>query len=473
MSTKPFPYQKETVAQIQKFGGRALLALEQGLGKSACSLWWMRRHMKGGATVVVCPAYLKTNWQREVVKHLGRNAHVFGTTKPPKRLPRMVDRNAIYILNYDVLHAWVDYLDALKVKLYVFDEGHYLGNPSSRRTRYARALSKRAKYVHVLTGTPIPSKVRQLWPILDIVIPAKRPGQRKFYRRYCGPKLTSFGWTFDGATRLKELHKRLVQTCMIRRRKDEVMKDLPPITHTVIPLPIVRPREYAEAERDLVRWLMKTRPNRANRARKDERRLRFNYLRQLTAELKMPNVRKWVEDFTAESGEKLVAFGVHREKVMDVLHSWFPKTSVLVTGKTAAAKRMELFDQFNSDRKTRVLFGNVQAAGTGWNCTATSDVAIVEPPWTPGELEQAAARAHGQFRGKRGRPCTVYFLVGVGTVDEELLKILQAKAKVVDEAIDGGKTVNKLEVMDKLEEVLLAKAGRKQWGGSGKRRRSK
>ena len=465
--TTPYKYQKVGVKKIvDRFGGRALLADEMGLGKTPQALWsaqkLRRRSKRKKSVIIVCPANLKWQWQREAEKHARINATILEGRTPGKK-PLVDGRH--YIINYDILgregrwrRTWLNKLKDLKPGTVIIDEVQYISNPQTVRTRAVRALCKRVPYVIGLGGTGgLENCPAELFPILNIIAPETFDSFHTFAMRYCAPRRTFWGWEFKGATNLGELHELLKETCMVRRLKKNVLKDLPPKQRSVIPVNIENKKEYQEAETDFIKWLRKKSKRKASRASSAERLVQVGYLKRLAAQLKMKSVYEWIDNFLSGGEEKLIVFGVHRS-VLNALHERYRGQSVLVTGSTTGRKRQEAVDRFNGNRKCRLFFGNINAAGVGWSCTSASTVLFVELSWTPGKHVQAEDRIHGIKRGVKGRRAAVYYLVARGTIEEKLVALLQSKQDIIDQTLDGKLRVSNFDILDQLETELLRAA---------------
>jgi SWI/SNF-related matrix-associated actin-dependent regulator 1 of chromatin subfamily A len=167
--------------------------------------------------------------------------------------------------------------------------------------------------------------------------------------------------------------------------------------------------------------------------------VKIEKLKQLAVKAKLPAVVKWVEDFL-DSDEKLVTFATHIN-TLDRLEDKFKSISVRIDGGTSntirkdgSSKRNELVHEFQDNPKTRILLGNIKAAGVGLNLTAASSVAIIELPWTPAEVDQAVDRCH-----RIGQKDTVnaYFLLVKGTIEEEIANLLDSKRITITSILDG------------------------------------
>ncbi len=446
MPTKPFNYQKEGVRAIEGFDGRALLADDMGLGKTLQVLWWMRRN-KPSPVVIVCPASLKWNWQNEANKHMNLNTHVIEGRCRGKRNPLRHCRTII--INYDILESWLDHLIEIEPEAIVLDETHYVKNPRAARSKACRELCRNAPQVIAVSGTPLTNKPAELWHTLKLVRPDMFPKFVPFARRYCRYRLTRWGWQYSGAQRLDELHEKLRDQVMIRRRKADVLKDLPPKTLTVTPVQITKPREYQQALQSFKTWLRQNH-NKNIKSQRAERLVKHGYLLRLAAELKLPTVFNWIDSFLNESDEKLIVFGVHHN-ILKPLHARYHQ-SVIINSTVTGRKRQLAVDRFQNNRKTRILFGNIQAAGVGLNMTAASNVVFVELPWTPAEVNQAIDRAH-----RIGQKAHVQatFLVAKGTVEEKLCNLLQSKQVILSATLDGHKGATDLDILRQLEREII------------------
>lgn len=448
-SPTPYKFQERGIRKINRFDGRALLADEMGLGKTAQALWYAKRYLKRGPIVVVCPASIKWNWEREVKHFVQMRTRILEGTRPEELRPR---QDTVYILNYDILGPWLPHLIALDPRLIIGDEIHYCKSRQAKRTKYMRQLVEACPRFVAISGTPMTNRPAELWSILNMIDPKRWSSFWAFANRYCKPEHTPWGIKYNGADNLDELHDILKAELMIRRKKSQVLKELPPKTQVLLPVELSNRKEYKEAETDLVTWLLKTAPNRANKARKNERKIRFQYLKGLVGRGKMKSIKEWIDNYLEESPSKLIMFGVHRA-VMQAYHEMYDRSSVLVNGSVKGRDRQRAFDQFVKNKRCRVFFGNIQAAGVGWNGTVANTVGFAEFGWTPGEHTQAIDRAH---RIGQKDNVTAYFLFAQNTVDEHLIKMIAKKQRVLDQALDGGKVEEGLDdTLDLLEDILI------------------
>ena len=202
---------------------RAILADDMGLGKTRQSVLAMHQAQPEGPYLVVCPAAVKINWAREIALVLpAAEIAIVGPALVPEP-----GYTGWVVINYDILakhplaaHAWSGL---------VFDEAHYLKNYRSQRHRLSLDLVKAVgdeAVVHLLTGTPLTSRPRDLFPLLQLARHALGRSFVSFAKRYCDGYKGDYGWVADGASNIEELTVQL-HGIMLRRTKAEVL-DLPP-----------------------------------------------------------------------------------------------------------------------------------------------------------------------------------------------------------------------------------------------------
>ena len=445
MST-PFEFQQIDVRQLSKWGGRGVIAHEMGLGKTFSALLYANQNPEARPVVVVCPMSVKYAWQREAETHFGMRAEVLEGTRPPSKLPR----SSLYIVNYDILgqrHAersgpgWVSILkEQANPQIVVADEAQMCGSVTSKRTKWTRELCKGVPHTIALSGTPLTNRPVELWPILNIIRPTLFPNRWAFIRRYCNPKRTPWGWDFSGSSNLEELNKILTDPehgCLLRRKKCDVLQDLPAKTRTIVPLPLSRPSEYALAVKDFRSWLKIHAPGKSESALRAQALTRIGYLKRLCAELKLKAAFDWLDDYLASGDGKIIVFGVHQKVLLPTLER-YGKGAVLLDGSVTGRARQEAVDRFNRDPECRVLVGNIRAAGTGWSARNCSVTAFLELDWTPGSHAQAEDRTHGIARGREGYVSQSIYLLARGTIEEKLAELLRKKQEVLNAVLDAG-----------------------------------
>jgi len=420
-------------------------------------LYWGYRTKKARPIIVVCPASVKWNWEREAAHHLGMLSRVLEGRRPPKRGFGLAPP-PLLIINYDILIGWLDFLKALEPKAVFIDECHNIKNQETLRSFAVRQLCQGVPHVIGMSGTPITNRPAELWPILNILLPHLYPSFFAFALRYCRPRRMPWGkWSYGGAKNLDELHAKLKKQCMIRRLKKDVLKDLPEKTRTVIPVRLERDRmkEYREASRDFLGWLKGISPERAKRAARAEALTKVGYLMRLAARHKVPNIFEWIDNFEEEGSGKLVIFSVNTPMIR-ALERRYKGKSVTVDGSVIGRYRLKAVDEFHHEKSCRFLFGHYKSAGEGINLTCASTVLRVDFPWTPGAMLQAEDRIH---RMGQKNASMIYDLVALDTIETDVCRLLEDKQKVLSDVLDGGANeADDLSIATDLLNLMIMKA---------------
>lgn len=419
------------------------MSFDTGLGKTHTAILHAHRNPSLRPVIIVCPGYLKWQWQSEVTTVLGEHSEVIEGLNPRRSYFSL--QQPILIINYEILHKWVKTLRRLKPKIIILDECQRVCNRTARCTQATQALVKKVPHLLALSATPFTKKPAQLWTILNMLCPEKFPNFFPYAWKFCKPEKKFGKWRFDGAENLDILHKRLLKWCMIRVRKQDVFKDLPPKIRLVVPLELKSRTEYNQELSALKKMVG---------LGKKERNQAFSQIekiKQVIAQEKLPQVYEWIDNFLETTEEKLLIFGVH-QKVVKQIHDRYKDSSVLVFGDINPKRRQLAVHKFQKSKKCRLFVGNIQAGGVGLNLTAASQVAFVELPWNPSDVSQAEDRCFGRVSDLHG--ATVHFILGKGTIEEWLCKTIQKKQRILDAVLDNGKVELSFDVFNEFLEML-------------------
>jgi SWI/SNF-related matrix-associated actin-dependent regulator 1 of chromatin subfamily A len=435
----------------------ALLADDMGLGKTRQAIIAAHEAHPYGRILIVCPASVKLNWAREIHAVLGaQDVSILGRDDGLARWT---------IVNYDRLRSHRTELSSEDWDCLIVDEAHYLKNRHSQRSLLVlggehrprkrgklppgriRGLVERAERVILLTGTPITNRPLDLFPLLRAIGHPLGDDLMRYALRYCAAFQTEWGWDMGGASHLDELHEQLGDV-LLRRCKDEVL-DLPPKLRTYMPVEVDLVA-YRKVWLDYVQML-------AKRKRRVPRALllaEVAKLRHAAALAKIPAAIAHVEA-VLEAGEKVIVFTCHTA-VVEALTQRFGPQAVRLTGADSAAQRQEAVDAFQQDPEVRVFVGNLVAAGVGVSLTAATQVLFVDYSFVPAEHLQAEDRP---YRIGQQNAVTVTYLSAVGTLDEEIERLLAQKLGVVSEAIEGQLPRFQDSFLDDLLAVLAKEPG--------------
>jgi SNF2 family DNA or RNA helicase len=358
----------------------------------------------------------------------------------------------VLVVGYSNIKAWEQQLK--NHAGYVFDESHYCKSLDAQRTKAAIKVAKTAPddgVVLCLTGTPVTNKPAEYAAQLEILNKIGDFGGRwGFYRRYCNAFRDRFGqWNIEGHSNLDELNERLRGNCYIRRTKDQVLDELPPVRHhrMVVDGTVAGMKEYRKAEQDIVEYLMERARQIAEelglppgsaavrarmRAEGNEHLVRIGVLRKLAARAKMPAVTELVESYLNE-GKKVVLAAHHRE-IVDELASKYGNLKIQGQMKVEEVERHKAAFQDLPASEAPSIVLSIQAAKTGHTLTAAQDVVFVELPFTWADIEQTYSRCHRL--GQKGSVSAIFVLCS-DTIDEQMYELVERKREIVGTAVDG------------------------------------
>jgi SWI/SNF-related matrix-associated actin-dependent regulator 1 of chromatin subfamily A len=482
-----YPFQGAGVRYLETANGNAIIADEQGLGKTVQAIAYAKRNVafdRGEMVLYVVPSNVKYNWASEILHWLAGTP--LNDTKLIRRLRRegRVQVNGVevsvlagkpngnttscvaqhVIVNYDVLSAWEDILKAAGYALIVADEAHNLKNEKAGRTKAFEAIASGIARKVLLTGTPVLNRPRDLWNLLKIIDSDTWHDFFKFHKRYTNAEQkwagrAGYKWDFSGASNTDELHSRLDGHQWIRRLKSDVLKDLPPKQRTLVPLDIdeTSRRAYERVERECAKMLPTSggKVAAAQDMDRDERAVviaQITRLRVAVGEAKVKAVCDWVEDLV-ESVGKVVVFAHHRS-VVGALAEKF--NALRIDGSVSPAKRTEIVAEFQSNPEARVIVCSIQAASVGITLTAAHHVVLAERVWRAKDHDQAEDRCH---RIGTTESVTAWYLDVPDTFDEAMRAINDWKAKVADEIVDGTEEAEAESALQMALDYFAEKAG--------------
>jgi SWI/SNF-related matrix-associated actin-dependent regulator 1 of chromatin subfamily A len=416
------PFQRAGVAYALQ-SRRLFLADEQGLGKTVQALAALE---EDGAfpAVVICPASLKLNWEREAEHWLPhRSVHV--VMGGGKAIPKA----EITILNYEIVHAHRERLAISRPKALILDESHYVKNPTAKRTRAVRKLAENlpeGAFKLALTGTPVMNHPDELIAQLRILGRLEEFGSGARFKR-----------RFQGAGAEERIHWHLRRTCFVRRLKKDVLPQLPEKRQVVVPVALDNERDYRLAEKDVVAWLqeqpLELGELEAKKAAmlRAERLAQLNVLRRVAARGKLGAALAWIDDFL-ESEEPLVVFAGHRE-VQEALVQRFPE-AVHVVGDDSVPAREAAVRAFQEPDGPQLMVCSTRVGGQGITLTRASNVAFLDLEWSPAMHDQAEDRTH---RIGQRDAVTAWYLLAAETIDEDMASVLARKRGIVGAVTDG------------------------------------
>lgn len=408
MDITPFPYQLDG-ADWLSCRRHGLLADEMGLGKTVQAVM-AARAIGAERIVAVCPAVARFTWVRHF-EWAGYKAHAVVSRRTYR------DDFPATVVSYNLVDPEVH---AGKIDVLILDECHFLKSLDAERTKNVygkRGLIHQSSHVWNLSGTPAPNHAGELWPML-YVFGVYKHSYEAFVAEFCTQRETPFGTVITGTKNIPKL-RALVAPFMLRRKKVDVLKDLPPITFADLPLSGA-PVDFSDLEGMDIEALEAI----------------YDSVSALRRHVGLSKVESIVELVQAELDagvDKIVLFAIHRDVIAQLESALSTYGAVSLHGGTSPVKREHNIQSFQTDPKCRVFIGQIIAAGTAINLTAASQAIFVESDWVPGNNAQAAMRIH---RIGQTRPVLIRFASLGGSLDEQIQAVVRRKTRQLVELFD-------------------------------------
>jgi SWI/SNF-related matrix-associated actin-dependent regulator 1 of chromatin subfamily A len=437
----PLSHQKEA---IEKLVGskRFILADDMGLGKTTSTIIGA---LETGAKkiLIICPASLKINWEREIKNYTDRSVYICEGKK------YSTDED-FTIVNYDILKNFYDPKDKenselvkTKYDLVILDEAHMVSNAQAQRTKIINNFVKDIKQVWLLTGTPMTSRPINYYNLLNIIESPVAQNWMAYAIRYCQGYQFRAGnrkvWNVTGASNLEELRDRTSKQ-ILRRLKEEVL-DLPEKIITPVYLR-TSSREYKDLMGEYYEWLKNKKEESSSLT------IQFTKLmkvRKVIANEKVKDTIEFAQNII-DQGKKVIIF-TNFTDTLQLIHNHFGKESVYLDGSCNKVQRQYAVDQFQDNEKIKVFVGNLKAAGVGLTLTSAEVVIMNDLSFVPAEHAQAEDRA---YRYGQKNNVLVYYPIFENTIEGVVYDILNTKKKIIGTVMGDEVT----ESFDVVEEIL-------------------
>ncbi len=425
----PLSHQKEA---IEKLAGsrRFILADDMGLGKTTSTII---AALETGAKkiLIICPASLKINWEREIANYSDRSVFI----AEGKKFSTETD---FVIINYDILKNFYDTKDKenslltqCKFDLVILDEAHMISNPQAQRTKIINSFVKNVHRAWLLTGTPMTSRPMNYYNLLQLIESPVAQNWMAYAIRYCQGYQFKAGnrkvWNVTGASNLEELRDRTSKQ-ILRRLKEDVL-DLPDKIITPIYLRL-KSKDYEEMMGEYYDWY----ENKTDES--SSLTVQFSKLmkvRKIIANEKIKHTIEVAENII-EQGKKVIIF-TNFTDTLQILHQHFGKQSVYLDGSCTKPQRQYAVDQFQDNEKIKVFIGNLKAAGVGLTLTSAEVVIMNDLSFVPAEHSQAEDRA---YRYGQKNNVLVYYPLFDNSIEGAIYDILNRKKQIINTVMGDG-----------------------------------
>ena len=410
---------------IEKLAGskRFILAGDMGLGKTTSTI--IAALETGSKKIlIVCPASLKINWQREIENYSDRPVFICEGKK-------FSTEHDFVIINYDILKNFHDpkskeltLLEQCNFDLVILDEAHMISNAQAQRTKIINSFVKKINRVWLLTGTPMTSRPMNYYNLLSIIESPVAQNWMAYAIRYCQGYQFKAGnrkvWNVSGASNLEELRDRTSKQ-ILRRLKEEVL-DLPDKIITPVYLRL-QSKEYENLMGEYYDWYDK------NPDQSSSLTVQFSKLMKVRKVIAHEKTRQTIEfaENILEQGKKVIIFTNFTDS-LQTIYQHFGKQSVYLDGSCSNSVRQQAVDQFQNEEKIKVFVGNLKAAGVGLTLTSAEVVIMNDLSFVPAEHAQAEDRA---YRYGQKSNVLVYYPLYENTIEGAIYDILNTKKQII------------------------------------------
>jgi SNF2 family DNA or RNA helicase len=447
------------LSQLAHWGVGACLADDMGLGKTIQALAVILDRSKNGPSLVVAPSSVAINWIKEVEKFApSLNVLIFGKGDRKEAVDGL-KANDLMICSYGLMQQESEMLSAPKFTTIVLDEAQAIKNYAAKRTK--AAFSLQGDFKIITTGTPIENHLGELWSLFNFLNPGLLGSIGNFNERFGVPIIK------DDDQFVKQYLKRMISPFVLRRKKSEVLKELPPKTEITLTV------QMSDEERAFYEALRQSAVNKIAGIESEinndgEKRLRIlaeiMKLRQACCNPKLVNPKFNIAssklelfgetvDELIENGHKALVFSQfvgHLKLIEEYVKAKGIKYQYL-DGQTSIKNREIAMNKFQ-DGEGDLFLISLKAGGTGLNLTAADYVLHMDPWWNPAVEDQASDRAH---RIGQTRPVTIYRLITENTIEDKIVTLHAMKRDLADSLLEGTDSSSKMSADELLNLIKM------------------
>ena len=421
-----------------------ILADEMGLGKSIQTICFIKevlKEKKDAKILIVCPTSLVYNWEKEFAKFGSDLKYTTISETKTKRVSLISNDNYnIFITSYGLLRNDIEEYKKQDYEICIIDEAQFIKNYQAKMTIALKEINSHTKLA--LTGTPLENSITELWSIFDFLMPGYLNSVKKFHEKYHISDVTK-----EDLEKLESLNYQ-IKPFILRRKKNEVSKDLPEkIENTIyLDLPESQKKLYLSVLKETEREINEEIESVGYKAAQFKILTLLTKLREICINpyvlyenydgeaIKIEKIIEMIKDYAKEE-HKILIFSSFK-RVLDLLKERLNKEHISfysIDGSVKGKERLPLVDKFNEDDTTCFLI-TLKSGGTGLNLTSADIVIHLDIWWNPQAENQATDRAHriGQIKN-----VIVNKLITKGTIEERILDLQNKKKILSDNLIEG------------------------------------
>ena len=439
----PLEHQKLAIESLAG-SKRYILADDMGLGKTTSTII-AALETDAKKILIICPATLKINWQREIENYSDRPVYI-------SEGKNFSTEHDFVIVNYDIIKNFYDLKDKQNslitqsnFDLVIIDEAHYIQNAQAQRTKLINSFAKDINRVWLLTGTPMTSRPMNYYNLLNIIESPVAQNWMAYAIRYCQGYQFNAGkrkiWNVSGASNLEELRDRTSRQ-VLRRLKEDVL-DLPDKIITPVYLRL-KSKEYETEVGEYYDWYENKKEESKSLTIQFSRLMK---VRQIIAEEKIKQTIELAENII-EQGKKVIIFTNFTDTLRKI-HEHFGKQSVYLDGSCTKPQRQYAVDQFQENEKIKVFVGNLKAAGVGITLTAGEACIMNDLSFVPSDHSQAEDRA---YRYGQKSNVSVYYPIFENTIEGIIYDMLTNKKNIFETVM--GDNIEKGDIVEQMMNLI-------------------
>jgi len=447
-------YQVEGVKWLNilyKYNLGGILADDMGLGKTIETISFIKTENPKAPVLIVCPKSLIFNWINEFARFSDdiKTIAINGSISERKAIIDAIDSKklVVYLISYDSLRNEINNLKNIQFDTCILDEAQFIKNSLAKKTNAVKEI--KANHRFALTGTPIENEIYDLWSIFDFLMPDYLFQLKTFTDKY------------EASEDYKDIVKLKVSPFILRRRKDDVLKNLPDKYE------VIYSAEMVPEQRKIYDAYVKQANEAIKNAKSGDMFKVLSFLTRLRQICVHPGL--FIDNYQSTSGKISSLEEIIDNKIKDghrmLIFSQFVSALEIIekiltnknisyysiTGDTSAKKRIEIADSFNNDSKYKVVLISLKAGGTGLNLVGADTVIHLDPWWNVSATNQATDRAH---RIGQKRAVEVIKMICENTIEEKVIELQNKKKELIDRIIANDDTSIKNLSIDDLKEIL-------------------
>ena len=438
--------------RLDSWGAGACLADDMGLGKTVQTIAVLLNKEKNGASLVVAPTSVISNWKNEI-ERFAPSLHtvMLNELESEKRAGEVEKASAkdVLLVTYGIICSEADILKEKEWNVICLDEAHTIKNRETKTAQAVYALKSETRIA--LTGTPLQNHLGELWSLFNFINPGMLGSYDAFRQRFVLP-------IENGDKERQQLLRRLVLPFILRRTKKEVIEELPEKTEIQYKV------ELSPDEMHTYEYIR----NKAQQQLEEEQKVSVSVLAEITKlrqaacasglvtkELNLPSSKleqmmQLVNEIN--QGENRVLIFSQFTSFLKLVRDRLDKEKIeylYLDGSTTMKQREDMVKRFQNG-ESGIFIISLKAGGLGLNLTGANYVIHMDPWWNPAIEQQATDRA---YRIGQEQKVTVYHLISAHTIEEKILRLHQTKRDLADSLLEGADVSHKLTEED-LKELL-------------------